>query len=158
MRKCKDIFTIIFTATLVVLAGIAGLFSLVFSSKMNTTTDSVTTTALQPAGVTGQGNYIFEGGSAGVDKNWYIELNASGPGDWVNGKRVGTTLSANITYVDFNFCWGSDKYYWYMGHFKGKSSWYSVSGGKTIGKTEYARTYDKNNGNSGTADICNIGG
>lgn len=48
MRKCKDIFTVIFTATLVVLACcVAGLFSLVFSFNVNTTTDSITELAPQ---------------------------------------------------------------------------------------------------------------
>ncbi len=157
MRKKRiDIYTVFFAT---VVAIFSGLFSLVFSSKMNTTTDSVSVVALQPAAVVGQGHYIFESPDkgVGVDKNWYIELNASGPGSWTD-KRVGTTLSANITYVDFNFRFGSNSgnHYWYMGNFKGRSSHYSVSGSMNRGDTNYSTTYDKGNDTSQPAHICEM--
>ena len=156
----KDIFTKSAIFFLIMLAILVGQISFVFfvnhiADKSNYT---ATKLAVEPAAVNGGGRYIFENGDfVGVNSNWYLELYATGDG-WIRDKHTGQELSANITYVDFNFRWGSNVTWWNLGQ-EGTPYYVVYLNGKKIKTADYTTTtaYGRPGKEITEADICEMG-
>ena len=114
MRKCKDIFTIIFTATLFILAGTAGIVFLVFSHQntTNSADENTMTTILQPASNCSGGIYKFYDDDIMAESNrWYLKMEATGSASGANRSvSASENVTLNITSASLIFCWGTNRF------------------------------------------------